>query len=638
MCPRQFLTPVAVIALIASAARAADPLQIPGKLDAVTVYRGQALVTRLVDVPGPAGLREVVVTNLPEHIIPGSVFAEAGPTVEVRSVVFRVRPVSQDVREDVRKLDIQTRDVQDAEAANTRAQQLNTERKQYLDKLEQFVAPTASAELTRGVLNADTLKLLTTFLFEQRQMIATEDLKLAKGARDLSDQLTLLHRQMAELTTGASKEVREAVVFANFKQPGGQLHIKYLVDSASWSPSYVARASFGKGEKNRPVNVQYNASIQQMSGEDWSDVSMTLSTATPSMVATAPELDPLVITLAAGRGGGGGGDESYQLQKSALSSQRRQIEAARNAAVDNNAQALSPQYANQGQAGGRGGYASGNSNGNFGGNFGANAGGQGNVAAMQDSDLNGVAGKLQVLELVAKDAGTRMPGGPAASSEGVTVTYQLPARTSLPSREDQQTIQIAALDMTGEFYKLAMPVLTSYVYDQSTVTNQSKIVLLSGQVQSYFNDEYVGVGTLPTVAVGEKFTVGFGIDSSLRATRELVDKTESVQGGNRVLNFSYRLSVENFGSAPAVVRLVDRLPTTKNPDVKITVVSTGKEPSTQPIAPAAAGSTAHRAGILSWTVDVPAQAMSEKASTVDYQYRLEFDKQLSIAGMLELPR
>ena len=36
-----------------------------GKIEAVTVYRGQALVTRLVDVPGPAGLKEIIVGELP---------------------------------------------------------------------------------------------------------------------------------------------------------------------------------------------------------------------------------------------------------------------------------------------------------------------------------------------------------------------------------------------------------------------------------------------------------------------------------------------------------------------------------------------------------------------------------------------
>jgi len=391
MRARPTLTAFSLVALFAAAAQAADPAELAGKVDAVTVYRGQARVTRLVDLPGPAGLREVVVTNLPEHIIPGSLFAEAAPAVEVRSVVYRVRPVSQDVREDVRKLDAQIRDVQDGQAANTRAQQLNAERKVYLDKLEQFVAPTASAELTKGVLNAETLKALTVFIFDQRQAIATDDLKLAKTSRDLTEQLTLLQKQMGELTTGASKEVREAVVFADFKQAGGQLRVKYLVDSASWSPSYVVRASAGKGEKNRPVNVQYNASIQQMSGEDWSDVVMTLSTATPSMVATAPVLDPLAIALVAGRSN----DElgaNYSEQKGLITQQRRELEANRSG--------------NSGGFGGRGGGGGGqallnNSNQNA-----APAEPQA-ITQQQDSDLNGLAGKLQVLELVSKDAGTR---------------------------------------------------------------------------------------------------------------------------------------------------------------------------------------------------------------------------------------
>jgi hypothetical protein len=46
------------------------------------------------------------------------------------------------------------------------------------------------------------------------------------------------------------------------------------------------------------VTVEYLASIQQLSGEDWSNVQMTLSTATPSMVAKAPVLNELAISLA----------------------------------------------------------------------------------------------------------------------------------------------------------------------------------------------------------------------------------------------------------------------------------------------------------------------------------------------------
>src|SRR5438105_4075165 len=141
-----------------------DSFSTKGRLDEVTVYRGQALVTRLVEVPGAAGLREVIVTELPEHVQPASIYAESADGVEVRSVLYRIRPVEQDVREEVRKLDEQIRSVQDHVQTNNQQTQLLSAETTYLNKLEQFTAPTANAELTKGVLNAETLKALTSFM------------------------------------------------------------------------------------------------------------------------------------------------------------------------------------------------------------------------------------------------------------------------------------------------------------------------------------------------------------------------------------------------------------------------------------------------------------------------------------------
>ena len=144
-------------------ASAADPLQLPGVVDAVTVYRGQALVTRVVDVPGPAGLREIVVTNLPDQVEPGSIYAEAADGAEVRSVSYSVRPVEKDVRDEVQKLDDQIRTVQDKLNAAQRHRQALDAQKEYMTRLEQFTAGTSTVELTKGVLNADTLQKITQF-------------------------------------------------------------------------------------------------------------------------------------------------------------------------------------------------------------------------------------------------------------------------------------------------------------------------------------------------------------------------------------------------------------------------------------------------------------------------------------------
>ena len=44
--------------------------------------------------------------------------------------------------------------------------------------------------------------------------------------------------------------------------------------------------------------------------------------------------------------------------------------------------------------------------------------------------------------------------------------------------------------------------------------NSSKMVLLAGPVSTYIDGQFVGHGDVPTVSIGESFTVGLGIDSS----------------------------------------------------------------------------------------------------------------------------
>ena len=215
------------------------------------------------------------------------------------------------------------------------------------------------------------------------------------------------------------------------------------------------------------------------------------------------------------------------------------------------------------------------------------------------------------------------------AAEGVTVTYRIADRTSLPSRSDRQLIRIAPLPMSGNFYKVAIPVLTSYVYEEAAVTNKTEMVLLAGPVATYLAGQFVGHGTIPTVAVGESFTVGFGIDSSLRAARQLVERKENVQGGNRVVEFTYRLALENFGSAPATVRLLDRLPKGKKSDIKLSLIDEGRELSDD----AAYQHADRKQGILRWDIEVPSRAVGPEAKAIEYRFRLEYDKQMIIGGL-----
>jgi hypothetical protein len=98
-----------------------------------------------------------------------------------------------------------------------------------------------------------------------------------------------------------------------------------------------------------------------------------------------------------------------------------------------------------------------------------------------------------------------------------------------------------------------------------------------------------------------------------------------------VVDFTYQLTVENFGSNEVSLRLIDRMPTAKEKEneVKVTLVSSGGKLSDSE----AYQQAERKKGILRWDVEVPPQAIGPKAFAIDYQMSVEYDKQLSIASL-----
>ena len=106
-----FVLAVALIILTASVASAEAPTT-TGTISKVTVYRGQALVTRTVSVDLPPGASELIVKNLPAMIVPESIYAQTSDDTKVLSVRYREKAVSEDTREEVKQLDAQIEEVQ----------------------------------------------------------------------------------------------------------------------------------------------------------------------------------------------------------------------------------------------------------------------------------------------------------------------------------------------------------------------------------------------------------------------------------------------------------------------------------------------------------------------------------------------
>src|SRR5581483_1155741 len=158
----------------ADAAKGGQPTLARSRIIKVTVYPNSALVTREVEVPPGGGLVELVVPDLPERVQDNSLYAEGSDGLRVLSTRYRTRPVQEDTREDVRKLEDELKRLQQAAeriAAESAALQQNL---QMLGKLENFTAVTTVQATEKGGLNGDTVITLSKYVMEQRGERAKE--------------------------------------------------------------------------------------------------------------------------------------------------------------------------------------------------------------------------------------------------------------------------------------------------------------------------------------------------------------------------------------------------------------------------------------------------------------------------------
>jgi hypothetical protein len=563
----------------------AAPTTAPSKVTAVTVYQDSALVTREVQIPAGAGSMELVVSPLPPQTIDSSLYSEGGDGIRILTTRYRTRAIEEDTREEVRSREQKIKALQSDAEKLTKQIQVIDQNLAMLAKLEDFTSATLKQLTEKGVFSAESTIALSKYIMEQRATKATEQLALQQQVRANNEAQEFLKRELNDLASGSTRTERDAVIVLDkANAAAGTIRLNYLVSAASWHPQYKLRATLEEG----PVQLEYLAAVVQQSGEDWNDANVVLSTAEPQLTATPPDLVALDVTVIRGQ---------QPAQQLSLNNSVEASKLRRQAKDDFNGNA----------------YARANS--------GINA-----AAALEQTDelLNPqIAGKFSL-----GGGGGLAQAQTVEQREGPSVTYHLKQKFTIPSRNDEQLIEVARIEMSGEFFYKAVPVLTPHVYRLASLTNSSEYVLLPGQATMYLGTDFVGRMDLPLVAIGEHFTAGFGVDPQLQVTRELLNKNRTVQGGNQVHDFKYQIRVASFKSKPVKMQVWDRLPKAEAESVGITLVNASPSLSED----ATYVRTDRPANKLRWDLTVAPNTNGEKATTIEYQFKLEYDRNMSIGN------
>jgi len=551
----------------------------PSRIAAVTVYPNSALVTREVEVPEGAGTLELTVTPLPPTVVNSSLYSEGTTGIRVLTTRFRSRPVLEDTRADVRKLQDELKQLQlarDKLEAEIRAVQSNG---QTTSKLEGFMGVTTVQATEKGVLNSEAAIALAKHIRESRLETARELVTLQQQVQVNQERAEFAQRRLSELTSGTIRTERDAVlVVEKNNAAAGKVRLHYLVDTVSWRPQYKFRA--GKTAREA-VQVEYLAAVTQHTGEDWSSVKLTLSTAEPTLNSAPPELQTLEVTVAPKAGAPVARLPDTMELEEAVKSLRSKAQKNFNEKKRSSGVGL----------------------------------------------VNTAAAHEQSWELFNPEAALKR-GCLLAAREGATVTYHLGTRLSVPSRNTEQVLEVARLELAPDYYYKAVPILTTHVYRQADLINKSEHVLLPGEATMYIGTDFVGRMDLPLVAIGEEFTAGFGVDPQLQVEREMLDKQKSQQGGNQVLKYEYRILVSSYKSKPVKVQVWDRLPKTEQETVNVTVLKATPEVCADPVY--MRQQKPHN--LLRWDLTVEPNMRGEKAKEIHYEFKVELDRQMTIGG------
>jgi hypothetical protein len=437
---------------------------------------------------------------------------------------------------------------------------------------------------------------------DQRAEKAKELVALQQQLQLNQEQVQYAQRQLRDLTAGSSKTERDAVIVVDKSNNApGTVRLNYLVSAASWRPQYKLRA----GKESEAVQVEYLAAVTQQSGEDWPNVKVVLSTAQPMLNAAPPELKMLALNVVPkgtavaavpGQGGkdGGRGPVPALEGKEAAETYSRNAESLRGRAQ----QEL-------------------------------------NFKRMGEGDLlfNEAAAWEQARDLVVSAQEKSLVKGLFARSgqnEGPSVTYHLASKLTVPSRNDEQVIEVAKLDMAPDYYYKAVPVLTRHVYRLANLTNKSDKVLLPGEATMYIGSDFVGRMDLPLVAVGEQFTAGFGVEPQLQVQRQMTEKTRTMQGGNQVLRYEYRILVSSYKPEKVKLQVWDRLPHAESETVGVTLIKSTPTVSKDPLYQREEFPN----NLLRWDVEVEPTMNGEKAFAMSYEFKMELDKQMTIGTFI----
>ncbi len=197
---------------VAQAESGPPPRPVASKIVDVTVYQGQALVTREVSVPEGEGTLELLVAPLPAQAEDNSLYTEGAEGLRVLSTRFRTRAVKDDTRQEVRAKEELIKKLQTDAKRLQKEIGVQQDDLKYLEKLGGFTSTALTGLTEKGRLDSEGILTLSKYIMENRSTKAKSEVELLRQLATNTETAEFTARLLTELSAGTSRVERDAVM------------------------------------------------------------------------------------------------------------------------------------------------------------------------------------------------------------------------------------------------------------------------------------------------------------------------------------------------------------------------------------------------------------------------------------------
>src|SRR5262249_35068096 len=125
--------------------------------------------------------------------------------------------------------------------------------------------------------------------------VAAADAAIREAERKQRDIDREIARLEADRATKPPSKLEVRIDLAADAPTRATLKVTYAVRPARWVPPYDARLDTGAKDRKPALELVRRAEITQTTGEDWSNVTLAVSTVRSARGGSAPDLNSLIV-------------------------------------------------------------------------------------------------------------------------------------------------------------------------------------------------------------------------------------------------------------------------------------------------------------------------------------------------------